>query len=154
MLNPDYSDMLSAFAAEGVEYLLIGAYAMAVHGEPRATGDMDLWVCPSEENAARVMNALTRFGAPLSQVSAADFEEENVVFQIGLAPRRIDLLTSVEGVTFDEAWPERLAIELAGTEVSVISRHHLIQNKRALGRAQDRADVERLEGNSPDASSA
>lgn len=152
MLNPDYSDMLSAFAAEGVEYMLIGAYAMAVHGEPRATGDIDLWVRPSEANAARIMKALARFGAPLSQISAADFEQEDVVFQIGLAPRRIDLLTSVEGVAFDEAWAEHLTVELGGTETLVISRRHLIQNKRALGRKQDQADVERLENGPASAS--
>ena len=103
MLNPNFHDILSEFCAAKVEFLLVGAYAMAVHGLPRATGDIDLWVRCSEENAQHIMAALARFGAPLSQISAADFQTPGVVFQIGVAPHRIDILTAIDGVEFDEA---------------------------------------------------
>lgn len=144
MLNPDYRDMLSAFADAGVEYLVIGAYALAAHGHPRATGDLDLWVRPTPDNAEQVMTALSAFGAPLMEMSREDFETPDTVFQIGVSPRRIDILTTIEGVRFDDAWPGRVEIEVEDVPVSVIGREHFIQNKEALGRPQDRADVERL----------
>ena len=144
MLNPDYRDMLSAFADAEVDYLVVGAYAMAAHGHPRATGDMDLWIRPSPENAARVLRALSAFGAPLANVDQNDFETPATVFQIGVSPRRIDILTSIEGVTFDEAWPQRMNVDIDRLTVPVIGRKHLIKNKRALGRSQDMADLERL----------
>ncbi len=146
MLNPDYRDILSAFENAGVEYLLVGAYALAAHGQPRATGDIDLWVRPTSENAERLMLALKEFGAPLSQVDKEDFQTPDVVFQIGVSPRRIDILTSIKGVEFESAWADRLEVELEGAVIPVISREHFIQNKRALGRTQDLADVERLLG--------
>ena len=144
MLNPDYRDMLSAFTDAGVEYLVIGAYALAAHGHPRATGDLDLWVRPTPDNAERVMTALSAFGAPLMEMSREDFETPDTVLQIGVSPRRIDILTTIEGVRFDDAWPGRVEIEVEDVPVSVIGREHFIQNKEALGRPQDRADVERL----------
>ena len=125
MLNPDYSDILSAFDEEKVEYLLVGAYALAAHGLPRATGDVDLWVRRSPENARRLLRALAVFGAPLTEVSEQDFVTPEVVFQVGVAPRRIDILTSISGVTFEEAWPEREEIEIEGIRIPVISRPHL-----------------------------
>jgi hypothetical protein len=145
MLNPDYSDMLSAFVNAEVEYLLVGAYALAVYGHPRATGDIDLWVRSTPENARRVVDALAAFGAPLSGVQQSDFEGPDTVFQIGVSPRRIDLLTSIDGVSFQEAWPDRREVELDGITVPVISRKHFVQNKRALGRSKDLADLERLD---------
>lgn len=144
MLNPDYRDMLSAFADAEVEYLLVGAYALAAHGHPRATGDMDLWVRRSSENAERVLQALSVFGAPLSDVETEDFQTPDTVFQIGVSPRRIDILTTISGVDFQEAWPERMEIELEGLMIPVLGRKHLVQNKRALGRPQDQADIDRL----------
>ncbi len=149
MLNPDYRDMLSAFAEAGVDYLLVGAYALAAHGHPRATGDMDLWVCPSAENAPRVMRALRSFGAPSTTITQSDFKQEDVVFQIGVSPRRIDILTSIEGVTFAEAWNARAEVKIEGLSVPVLNRTHFIQNKRTLGRTQDLADIERLESEEP-----
>ncbi len=146
MLNPDYLDILSAFEEEGVRYLLVGAYALAVHGHVRATGDIDLWVETSEDNAARTMVALERFGAPLHQIEVRDFVTPGVVFQIGVAPRRIDILTTIDAVDFGAAWPEREEVEVAGLRVPVISRRHLLQNKKATGRARDRADALWLEG--------
>ena len=145
MLNPDYRDILSVFAEEGVKYLLVGAYALAVHGNVRATGDIDLWVECTGENATRIMTALERFGAPLHQIERQDFETPGIVFQIGVAPRRIDILTAIDAVDFDAAWSERQEVEVAGMRVPVISRHHLLQNKRATGRPQDQADALWLE---------
>ena len=144
MLNPDYRDMLSAFADAEVDYLVIGAYAMAAHGHPRATGDIDLWVRSTSTNANRVLEALSAFGAPLAEVDREDLQTPDTVFQIGVSPRRIDILTTIEGVDFEEAWSERMTIEIEGLTVPIISREHLIANKRALGRQQDLADIERL----------
>jgi hypothetical protein len=144
-MNSDFSDMLSALSAEGVEYLLIGAYAMAVHGVPRATGDIDVWVRPSPENADRVLRALARFGAPLGELRAADLAGEGTVFQVGVAPNRVDVITAIDGVTFDEAWSHRETHEIDGVTLLVIGRTDLIRNKRATGRARDRADAEQLE---------
>ncbi|NBB87882.1 MAG: hypothetical protein GVY12_16870 [Bacteroidetes bacterium] len=146
MLNPDYRDILSAFDDAGVEYLVIGAYAVAAHGHPRATGDIDLWVRPSPVNAKRVLRALKAFGAPLSNINEQDFQAPGLVFQIGVAPRRIDILTTAEGLTFDVAWRDRVTVNLEGVPIPVLSKAHLIQNKRALGRHQDLADIEHLGG--------
>ena len=145
MLNPDFHDMLSALCAESVEFLLVGAYALAAHGLPRATGDMDIWIRRSDDNAQRLWRALQRFRAPLSDLTIDDLKTPNLVFQIGVAPRRIDILTSIDGVEFDEAWPQRKTIEIEGLSFASIGRTHLIQNKRAVGRPQDLADVARLE---------
>lgn len=148
MLNPDYRDILSAFAVERVEYLLVGAYALAAHGFVRATGDIDLWVRPDQTNADRVLRALARFGAPLSDVSKDDFVEPGVVFQIGVAPRRIDILTAIDGVAFGEAWQARDEVDIEGVSIPVISRSHLAQNKEATGRPQDEVDAAWLRGES------
>ena len=145
MLNPDYRDMLSALSAAGVEYLLVGAFALAAHGLPRATGDIDIWVRPSPENALRVLKALQEFGAPAFNLTIEDLSTLDLVFQIGVAPRRIDILTSIDGIDFDHAWPNRVSVELEGVTVPVISRADLITNKRASGRPKDRADLAWLE---------
>ena len=150
MLNPDFRDMLSALADERADYLLVGAYAVAVHGIPRATGDLDLWIRVSPENAARVLRALARFGAPLTDVSEADLTGRGTVVQIGVAPRRIDLLTTLDGLEFDEAWARRTNVDVEGLRIPVLSRADLIRNKKAVGRPQDLADVARLESEAPD----
>ena len=144
MLNKDYKEMLQYLSDEAVKFLLVGAYALAAHGFPRATRDIDLFVWANPENAASLFRALDRFGAPLEEVSAADFAAEGTVFQIGVGPRRIDILTRIDGVTFQEAYARRSTIRLEGMDVPVISREDLIANKRASGRTQDLADVERL----------
>jgi hypothetical protein len=147
MLNRDFSDILSDFIAAKVEFLLVGAYAMAAHGLPRATGDIDLWVRCNEENAQRIMSALARFGAPLEGVTAEDFIDPRYVFQIGITPCRIDVLTAIDGVAFAEAWPERAMLTLNGLDVliPVISEEHLLRNKRATGRKKDAVDAAWLE---------
>ncbi len=144
-VNPDFSDLFAALNAEGAEYLLVGGYALAVHAAPRYTRDLDVWVNPTPENSARVHRALARFGAPLGNLAPSDLASPGLVFQIGVAPNRIDVLTAIDGVGFPEAWPERAATTYGGHAVPVISRRHLAANKRASGRAQDLADLEALE---------
>ena len=144
-MNPDYRDILSALSEAGVEYLVVGAYAMAVHGVPRATGDLDVWIRPSPDNAARTIAALRRFGAPLQDLTASDLCQPGTVFQIGVAPRRIDMLTAIDAVSFDDAWKARRSIHVDDLEVWVIGRDALLKNKRATGRPRDRADAEQLE---------
>jgi hypothetical protein len=143
-VNPDFRDLLRAFSDAEVRFLVVGAYAVAAHAEPRATGDLDLWLEPSPENAARAYRALQSFGAPLHELAESDLTQPGLVFQIGLPPRRIDLLTSITGVEFAAAWPGRLAVRYADVPCFVIGREALIENKRRLGRAQDLADLELL----------
>lgn len=145
MLNKDYKEMLQCLLEENVRFLLVGAYALAVHGFPRATKDIDFFVWATPQNAASLMRALEKFGAPLHDISATDFSSEGIVFQIGNSPRRIDLITGISGVEFEQAYANRIAISIEGMEVPVISLEDLIANKRASGRTQDLADVEKLE---------
>ena len=145
MLNSDFRDILSAFCEEKVEFMLVGAYAVAAHGLPRATGDIDLWIRSSSENADRIWAALTRFGASLSDLSKQDFVRPDTVVQLGVTPRRIDILTGITGVDYESAARAKVVIEIEGIKVPVISLSHLIQNKTAVGRPQDAADVARLE---------
>lgn len=147
MLNPDYRDMLSAFEDDEVEYLVVGAYALAAHGAPRATGDLDLWIRPTPENADRALRALEAFGAPTQDLTVSDLADPDLVFQIGVEPRRIDILSSITGVSFDEAWREREQVEINGLSLPILGRAEFIENKRALGRNQDLADIERLAEN-------
>lgn len=144
-MNNDFKDILSIFNGRNVDYLLVGAYALAVYGLPRATGDIDLLILTSHENAERAIDALGEFGAPMDQVAVSDLSEKGIVFQIGIAPNRIDIQTSIDGVEFADAWKERNVVEIEGISVPVISREHLIVNKRAAGRPQDLADVAWLE---------
>jgi predicted nucleotidyltransferase len=144
MLNSDYKDMLQCLSDHRVRFLLVGAYALAVHGYPRATKDIDFFVWATPENAVSLMNALTQFGAPLDGVSAADFSSKGIVFQIGNSPRRVDILTSISGVEFEQAYANRRIVILEGLEVPVISLADLIINKRASARPQDLVDVEKL----------
>jgi hypothetical protein len=137
--------MLSAFIEEKVEFMLVGSYALAFHGFPRATGDIDLWVRCSNDNAERVWRALARFGAPLSNLNVNDLTKPGTVFQIGVAPNRIDILNKISAVEFDEAMLDSQTVELDGLSISVISRSHLIRNKKAAGRPKDKADVAWLE---------
>jgi hypothetical protein len=145
MLNEDYKDMLQALADEKVRFLLVGAYAMAAHGYPRATMDIDIWIMPSSENADAVLRALRRFGAPLQNLTPQDFQKEDTVFQIGVAPRRIDILTTASGLQFEEAYSKSIGLDIEGIEVHIPSLDDLIRNKRASGRTRDMADAEALE---------
>ena len=143
-LNRDYNDILSALCAEGAEFLVVGAYAVGVHGIPRATGDIDIWVRPTSENARRVMRALKRFGAALLDLTEEDLATDDTVFQMGVAPSRIDVITGISGVTFDQAWPSRVTVAIEGLAVPVIGRDDLLRNKAASGRPKDLADLAAL----------
>jgi hypothetical protein len=147
-LNEDFIDLLRSLLKEEARFLVVGAYAMAAHGVPRATGDIDVWVAADEGNAARVFRALAQFGAPLGSlgVSAEDFAAPNRVVQIGLPPRRIDVLTGVSGVVFDEAWARCASFRFSDLSVPVLGRDDLILNKRAAGRPKDLADLAVLDG--------
>ena len=144
-MNQDFVEMLSALSDAGAEYLVVGAHAVAVHGRPRATGDLDIWIRPTLENAERVWSALLEFGAPLHELEVEDLVSHDLIFQIGIAPRRIDIMTSITGISFDEAWPGRVAVSIEGVEVPIIGRRELVRNKKAIGRPRDEADVSELE---------
>jgi len=144
-MNPDFVDLLRAFGAAEVRFLIVGAYALAFHARPRATGDLDIWVEPSDENSDRVMRALRDFGAPLHEVGAQDFSTPGTVFQIGLPPRRIDILTALTGLSFKEAWDDRLSHRIESLEVCFLGKTSFKKNKRALGRPRDIADLEAIE---------
>lgn len=145
-MNPDFRDLLSAFNAHGVEFIVVGAHALAAHGLVRATKDLDVWVRPENENASRVLAALADFGAPLHDLTIDDLSKPGLIFQIGVEPIRIDVVTAIDGVTFEEAWVDRVQAKFADQDACVLSRHHLIVNKRAAGREQDLLDVKWLEG--------
>jgi predicted nucleotidyltransferase len=145
-MHPDFLDLLRSLRAADARFLLVGAYAVGVHGRPRATKDLDVWVEPSVENAPKVMRALVDFGAPLMGLTIQDLETPEVGLQIGVAPVRIDVLTKITGVTFEEAWPRRIEADFdAGVRCAVIGLEDLLKNKRAAGRPQDLADVAALE---------
>jgi hypothetical protein len=147
MLNSDYCDMLSALIACKVHFLVIGAYALAGHGFPRATGDIDIWVEASPENAPKVISALATFGAPISDIDAEYFQTNENVFQIGVAPCRIDLLTSVTGLPDFAACHQRAhMVSMDKLEIPILSKADYITNKRALGRHRDLADIDTIEG--------
>lgn len=145
MLNEDYRDILLALSDEKVRFLLVGAYAMAAHGYPRATMDIDIWVMPSPQNADAVLRALHRFGASLHNLTKEDLQRDGTIFQIGVAPRRIDIITAASGLLFEDAYGRSLSVNIEGIEVHVLSLSDLIRNKRASGRTKDLADAEALE---------
>lgn len=147
-LPEDFRDMLVELADAGARFMVVGGYAVAHHGHPRATEDIDIWVDPEPANAHRVFAALANFGAPVAQldITEADLQSYDGVIQLGLPPVRIDLLCRIDGVGFEEAWAERDVVKIDDRDVSVIGLQRLLQNKRASGRMQDLADVEALEG--------
>ncbi len=145
MLNEDYKEILQSLVDEQVKFLLVGAYAMAAHGYPRATMDIDIWVMPSPENADAVLRALKQFGAPLQDLTSEDLQKAGTVFQIGVAPRRIDILTEAPGLQFDVAFTNSVETEIEGLTIHIPSVDDLIRNKTASGRTKDLADAEALE---------
>ena len=145
MLNEDCRDMLRAFSDEGVECLRIGGFALGAHGYPRATQDIDLWARPRAANADAVLRALKRFGAPLHGLTTDDLQRQDTIFQIGVAPRRIDIVTGAAGLEFEQASRASVDADIGGIRVRVPSIDDLICNKRAAGRTRDLADAEALE---------
>lgn len=148
-MNEDFRDLIRALCDADVRFLVVGAYAVSVHSEPRATGDLDIWIEARPANARRAISALRSFGAPLHDLSEADLSTDGVVFQIGLPPRRIDILTGITGVTFAEAWPRRIEVPDEDLVFPVIGFQDLLRNKRALGRPKDLLDVSLLEKHRP-----
>jgi hypothetical protein len=146
-VNPDFKDLFAALNAAGARFLLVGGYALAHHGHPRFTRDLDVWVEPAPDNSRRVFAALEAFGAPLHELRREDLEREGLIFQIGVAPNRIDVITAIDGVAFGEAWEARDETSYGGESVPVLGRSHLMANKRATGRPQDLVDLEELEKN-------
>ena len=145
MLNQDYKEMLLTLLEEDVKFLLVGAYALAALGFPRATGDMDIFIQPDKNNAERVYNALIKFGAPLQNITVKDFSTSGTIFQIGIIPRRIDIINFIDGVTFEDAYRNKLIIEIESMSIPVLSKEHMIKNKNSTGRAKDKVDAEILE---------
>jgi predicted nucleotidyltransferase len=144
MMPKDLKELLSAFNDHGVKYLVVGGYAFGVHAEPRATKDLDLFIRSDKENSEAVFRALAQYGAPLAGLSPADFMD-GTIFQIGQPPARIDILQHIDGISFDEAWENRIEGLLDGeTRTVVISKDDLIRNKLASGREQDILDVKKL----------
>lgn len=143
-MNQDFIDLLREFIDAEVRFLIVGAYALAHHGRPRATADLDVWVDATEANAPRVIRALAAFGAPMNEISEADFASPGVVFQIGVPPGRVDILTELTGVSFAKAWPDREAGPFGDLTVDFIGRAAFVGNKRATGRAKDLGDIEGL----------
>ncbi len=145
-MNEDFRDLLAALIDGGARFLVVGAHAMAVHGVPRATGDLDVWIDPDATNAERVWGALVRFGAPITSLglSLEDLRRPEQVVQIGLPPRRIDVLTSITGVDFEEAWEGRVTHEFDGLATPFLGRAALVKNKRAAARAKDLADLQAM----------
>ena len=143
-MNRDFAEMLSALSEAGAEFLVVGAHALAAHGIVRATGDLDIWVKPTQENAERVMRALMAFGAPLMDLTIDDLMKTDTVFQIGVEPSRVDILSGISGVDFDEARSRRIVLDIEGVTVPVLSRADFVTNKRASGRPKDLLDLELL----------
>ena len=148
-LQKDIREFIELLLSRRVDFLLVGGYALAFHGAPRFTEDIDFYVAVNPDNARRLQQVIRDFGFGETGLSEADFLQKDQVIQLGVAPNRIDLLTGLSGLTWSEAWESRQQIELDGLELSVLGREALIRNKRATGRTQDLADAERLERQRP-----
>lgn len=142
--NSDFKELLRLFNQGSVEYLVVGAHAVIYYAEPPYTKDLDLWVNPSAHNAPRVWNALKLFGAPLTGITETDFTRGDLVYQMGIPPNRIDIVMGIDGLTFGEAWPNRVTSSYAGEAVLLLGKQDLIRTKRASGRPQDLLDLQRL----------
>jgi hypothetical protein len=133
--------MLSCLKEAGVDFIIVGAYALAAHGFPRATGDIDIWVRNSPDNAGKIMAALAKYGAPLAELSEQDFTATDMVVQIGVEPCRIDITTVIDGIEFSKAWENKVAITVDGLDVYIPSKADLLKNKIASGRDKDQGDI-------------
>jgi len=144
-VNQDFKDLFRAFNDCGVRYLVVGAYAVIFYAEPRYTKDLDIWVEPSEENAGKVWEALASFGASLEGVTHEDFCNPELIYQIGVAPNRIDIMMGISGVDFSSAWQRRMQSTYGGEPIFIMHIDDLIKAKKAMGRDQDNLDLRRLE---------
>lgn len=146
-MNEDFVDFLAALVHAQARFIVVGAHALAIHGSTRATEAMDVFVDRTRENAERIWQALIDFGAPVEtlDIAAADFERADQVIQIGVPPRRIDILTGISGVTFEDAWRGRVDQSIGQISVPFLGREALLKNKKASGRPKDLADIRELE---------
>ena len=144
-MSPDFLDIVRALSGADARFIIVGAYAVNIYVDPRATGDLDIWVEPSNQNAEKVLRALKDFGAPVTDLSESDFAKPGVTFQIGVPPLRIDILTEISGVRFEEAWADRAMHPFGHFTIPFLGKRTLIQNKRATGRPKDLADLDSLE---------
>ena len=143
-IQQDFRDLLHLFNEQKVKYLVVGGYALAFHGAPRFTGDIDLWVRTSAENADKIINALNEFGFGALGITKQDLTQDDQVLQLGYPPIRIDIMTSIDGVDFDEAFNNSLITSYGDIKIKIISKDDFIKNKRATGRYKDLADIEAL----------
>ena len=144
-MNPDFLDIIRALLDAEARFLIVGAYAVNIYIDPRATGDLDIWVEATAENADKVICALKDFGAPLTDIRESDLAKPGVTFQIGIPPRRIDLLTELSGLQFAEAWNDHSMFPFGPFAIPFLSKAALIKNKRATGRPKDLLDLDELE---------
>jgi len=144
MLNKDFKEFITLLNSTGVEYLVVGGYALAVHGHPRYTGNIDFWIRPSAENIQRVLDALDAFGFGGLGLKPSDFLTPEAVVQLGYPPARIDLLTAIDGVAFDDCYPKRLTVELGDIQLPIIDLESFKANKLASARPKDLADLSEL----------
>jgi len=144
MLNEDYKEMLQSLLDQKVEFIVVGAYALATHGFPRATGDMDIWIKPNEKNSKKVYKALAQFGAPINEIREDEFSQPGLIFQIGVVPRRIDIITKIDAVEFGEADSDKIFVDIDDLKIPVLSIAKLIKNKMATGREKDLLDAKLL----------
>jgi len=143
-MNRDFEDLLTALSEGRAEYLVVGGYAVSFHTEPRYTKDLDVWVRPTRANARRVMKALREFGAPLRNLKLADLSTPGIIYQIGVEPNRIDIITQVDGVDFEPAWQRRVMGGFGAVKVPWLAPIDLAANKKSVGRPQDLLDLEKL----------
>lgn len=144
LTSPDFKELLSILEKHKVRYLVVGGYAVMKYTEPRFTKDLDLWIATDEENSEAVFAALKEFGAPLRNLTPADFREEGYFYQMGSPPLRLDIMMSLPGVAFETAWANRERAQIEGLVIPFISKADLIKTKEASGRDQDRMDVKKL----------
>ena len=145
-MNADYIDMLKCLNKAGVDYILVGGWAVNMYGYIRATVDLDIWILADSDNARKVYSAIAEFGAPVSEMKPEEFAEYGMIFQIGVAPCRVDIISKISGVSYADAVTRAVPKTIDGIPVRIISLEDLIANKKASGRAKDLADVEVLEG--------
>ena len=145
MFNQDFKEFVQLLNDNQVHYLVVGGYAVALHGYPRYTKDIDIWIELAQENAIRLVETLEQFGFASLGLKESDFLVEDQIIQLGYAPNRIDIITSLQGITFNECYDKRLLVEIDGVKVNFIDRENLRKNKKATGRLQDLADLEKLE---------
>jgi len=144
MLNEDYKEILQILLKNKVKFLVVGAYAMGAYGYPRATGDFDIWVESSLLNSRKIYKSLSEFGAPLQEISEETFCEEGIILQIGVAPRRIDIITKIDGVNFKQAYSNKEKIKIETLIIPFLSKADLIKNKKSTGREKDKLDIKYL----------